>query len=114
MGVSQNYGYPFKGVILGLYRDNGKENGFYYLGFRVYGLEFPKIRGTILGVPVIRTIVYWGLYWGPPILGNYNIVALFQGLKLRVSLTLCPSVLGTIQIETATSTLETLDPHTNP
>ena len=28
---------------------------------------FPKIRGTILGVPKIRTIVYWGLYWGPPI-----------------------------------------------
>ena len=24
-------------VILGLYRDNGKENGNYYLGFRVYG-----------------------------------------------------------------------------
>ena len=23
------------GMILGLYRDNGKENGNYYLGFRV-------------------------------------------------------------------------------
>ena len=34
--------------------------------------EFPKIRGTILGVPIIRTIVVWGLYWGPPILGNYH------------------------------------------
>ena len=32
--------------------------------------EFPKIRGTILGVPIIRTIVFWGLYWGPHILGN--------------------------------------------
>ena len=31
---------------------------------------FAKIRGTILGVPVIRIIVFWGLYWGPPILGN--------------------------------------------
>ena len=30
----------------------------------------PKIRGTLLGVPKIRTIVFWGLYWGPPILGN--------------------------------------------
>ena len=29
--------------------------------------EFPKLRGTILGVPIIRTIVFWGLYWGPPI-----------------------------------------------
>ena len=36
--------------------------------------EFPKIRGTILGVPIIRTIVFWGLYWGPLILGNYHIV----------------------------------------
>ena len=34
--------------------------------------EFPKIRGTILGVPIIRTIVFWGLYWGPLILGNYH------------------------------------------
>ena len=29
----------------------------------IWGL--PKIRGTILGVPIIRTIVFWGLYWGP-------------------------------------------------
>ena len=35
--------------------------------------EFPKIRGTILGIPIIRTIVFWGLYWGPLILGNYHI-----------------------------------------
>ena len=27
--------------------------------------EFPKIRGTFLGVPIIRNIVYWGLHWGP-------------------------------------------------
>ena len=34
---------------------------------------FPKIRGTFLGVPIIRTIVYWDLYWGPLILGSYQI-----------------------------------------
>ena len=34
---------------------------------------FPKIRGTILGVPIIRIIVYWVLYWDPPILGNYHV-----------------------------------------
>ena len=28
---------------------------------------FPKIRGAFLGVPIIRIIVYWGLYWSPPI-----------------------------------------------
>ena len=22
---------------------------------------------------MIRTIVYWGLYWGPPVLGNYHL-----------------------------------------
>ena len=32
-----------------------------------------KIRGTLLGVPIIRTIVFGGLYWGPLILGNYQI-----------------------------------------
>ena len=34
---------------------------------------FPKIRGTILGVSIIRIILYWGLYSGPFILGNYHI-----------------------------------------
>ena len=29
--------------------------------------------GTFLGVLIIRVIVYGGLYWGPPILGNYQI-----------------------------------------
>ena len=26
-----------------------------------------------MGVPIIRIIVFWGLYWGTPILGNYHI-----------------------------------------
>ena len=34
---------------------------------------FPKTRGTLLGVPIIRIIVFGGLYWGTPILGNYHI-----------------------------------------
>ena len=34
---------------------------------------FPKIRGTFLGVPAIRSIVFCGLYWGPPTLGNYQV-----------------------------------------
>ena len=34
---------------------------------------FPKIRGTLLGVPIIRTIVFLGLYWGSPILGNQRV-----------------------------------------
>ena len=31
-------------IIFGLYRDNGKENGHYYLGFRVQGLGF-RVQG---------------------------------------------------------------------
>ena len=45
---------------------------------------FPKIRGTVLGVPIIRIIVYGDLYWGPlnpkpytP--GNYHITSLRMG-----------------------------------
>ena len=30
--------------------------------YTLYIWGFPTIRGTILGVPIIRTIVYWGLY----------------------------------------------------
>ena len=36
-----------------------------YIGFRVKGLGFPQIRGTYLGVLIVRTIVFWGLYWVP-------------------------------------------------
>ena len=32
--------------------------------------EFPKIRGTFLGVPIIRIIVYWGSILGSPYFGK--------------------------------------------
>ena len=32
--------------------------------------EFPKIRGTILGVPIIRTIVFGGPMLGSPYFGR--------------------------------------------
>ena len=38
--------------------------------YRVLGLRFLKIGGTLLGVPIIRVIIYWGLYWGFPYLGE--------------------------------------------
>ena len=41
------------------------------LGFRVVW-RFPKIRGTILGVPIIRAVVFWGVNRGVLILGNYH------------------------------------------
>ena len=43
-------------------------------------MGFPNIRGIFLGVPIIRSIVYWGLYWGPLILGNYHMSAAGEGL----------------------------------
>ena len=30
----------------------------------IYG-DFPKLWVPLLGVPIMRTIVFWGLYWGP-------------------------------------------------
>ena len=44
----------------------------------------PKTRGALFGVPIIRTIVFWGLYWGPLIWGNYHEgFCLFQGEVFR-------------------------------
>ena len=49
-------------------------SGIWSLG--IWG--FPKIRGAILGVPIVRAVIFWGLLWGllwgPPILGNYHII----------------------------------------
>ena len=32
----------------------------------------PKIGGTILGGPIIRIIVFWGLYWDSPYFGKLS------------------------------------------
>ena len=32
----------------------------------------PKLGVPFWGVPIISPIIFWGLYWGPPILGNYH------------------------------------------
>ena len=34
---------------------------------------FPKFGGSFLGIPITRTLVYWGLYWGTRILGNCHV-----------------------------------------
>ena len=35
--------------------------------------------GYPLGVPIVRTIVFWGLYWGPLVLGNYLVeISVFE------------------------------------
>ena len=35
-------------------------------------------QGYFLGGPIKRTIAFWGLYWGPPILGIYYIINLLE------------------------------------
>ena len=36
------------------------------------GLQVPKIRGAILGVPILRTIAYWLLHRGLRVYGIYH------------------------------------------
>ena len=43
------------------------------VGTEIWG--FPKIRGTLLGIPTKRTLVHWGLYWGSLVLGNFHVEA---------------------------------------
>ena len=34
--------------------------------------DFPKLGVPYWGVPIIRNKIFWGLDWGPLILGNYH------------------------------------------
>ena len=51
-------------------------NNGIYMRVPIWG--FPKIRGTFLGVTIIRTIVFWGLCWGPLILGELPYLAIIH------------------------------------
>ena len=44
-----------------------------------------------MGVPIIRTIVFWGLYWGPPSLGNYHVLALLFAVLIGYAYGYCTS-----------------------
>ena len=55
-------------------------------------------NGYGLGIPIIRIVVFLGLYWGPPILGNYlegqgDLVARLMGI-IKVTMGLLASFLG--------------------
>ena len=48
---------------------------------------FPKIRGIILGVPIIRTNICIGVDIGvPSILGNHHVLSYLGNLGFRASL----------------------------
>ena len=67
----------------------------YWVHCYIWG--FPKIRGSILGVLIIRNIVYWGPYWGPLISGNYHIggASLCSPLRgLRLLAAACSGLAG--------------------
>ena len=42
------------------------------------------MRATFLGFPIIRSIIFLGPYWGPHILGNYNIITSLHCLGVVV------------------------------
>ena len=58
-----------------------------------------KMRKLDLGGAIIRLITYWGLYWGPPILGNYQLeMPVGAKSNLRGSI-LESAYLGTLPVE---------------
>ena len=36
--------------------------------------RFPNIRGTIWGIPIVRTIIFWGLYWAHVVISQASTV----------------------------------------
>ena len=40
--------------------------------------------GYLFGVPIIRMMKYWGLYWGPPILENYHIGIMEENMETTI------------------------------
>ena len=77
MGGFSKLGVPSEGftrVFIGVYIyclefKIGFRDIWGFIGLRV-SLEN---KGYFWRVPIIRSITFWGLYWGPPILGNYHI-----------------------------------------
>ena len=59
-------------------------------------MEIPKIHaghlggfpkwGPVWGVPIIEIVVFWGLWWGPPILGNYCLEVSWHAELLHVGI----------------------------
>ena len=53
------------------------------MGFRDYGLRFPKVGVSFWGVLKIRSIAFGGLSSGPPIYGNYHLSRVYVRFRLR-------------------------------
>ena len=48
---------------------------------------FPQIRGTMIGVPIIRILVLWGLYWASTYSGKLPFIPWRSLLKVAAALT---------------------------
>ena len=76
-GSSQNLGFKglgIIGIILGLYRDNGKEIGNYYLGFRVSQNWRYLFRGPFNKDSSILGFILGSAY----LAGNYHIAIIYR------------------------------------
>ena len=49
-----------------------------------YIMGFAKNRGTFLGVPILRNILFWDLYWGSPHFGKLPYACLYAFLCMRM------------------------------
>ena len=52
--------------------ENERETGVRLVVYK--GLGFPKLGVCFWRVLIMRTLIYWGLYWGPPMHGNYHVL----------------------------------------
>ena len=62
---------------------------------------FRKSGGTFLGVPIMRIRVFWGLYWGPPILGSFHIASRPSLLPLQKTTQTCVQLSAAVGLATA-------------
>ena len=49
------------------------------------GGVFPKIRGTFVGVPITRTIVYWGLCLGPKFASYHTHIYIYLYMYIYIN-----------------------------
>ena len=59
---------------------------------------FPKFGVPFLGIPILRIIAFWGLYWGSCILGNYHIgLLLYTEVPMYIPVIHIPRVIKEVR-----------------
>ena len=62
----------------------GGRRAYLGMGLEIGPWGFLKFGVSLWDLPRIRTIAFWGLYWGPPILGNYHLEFCNLGFQLAL------------------------------